>query len=197
VGTRHTGKVVRLQPFGAFVELEAGIDGMIHVADLSDKRIEHPEAVVKVGDSIEVVIASNDTAHHKIALHPAPTGDAANEAPQRVALHKAVKVAVVAAETGGLQVRILGTTGRHARGFIPASATGTPRGTELRKLFPVGKELEAKIIELDPKRNEVKLSIRALTADSERNAYQQYRQELSKGAKFTFADLIAKKLPQR
>src|SRR5207237_345295 len=59
-GTKHMGKVARLQPFGAFIELEPGIDGLIHTADLSVKRIEHPEEVVKVGAEIEVVVANVD-----------------------------------------------------------------------------------------------------------------------------------------
>ncbi len=192
--SRHKGKVARLQPFGAFIELEPGIDGLIHTADLSVKRIEHPEEVVKVGDEIDVVVANVDPKAHRIALHPAPTGEAANETPQRIQVHKTVKVVVVSVENSGLQVRVLGATGRNARGFISASSTGTPRGTELRKLFPVGKELEAKIIEHDPRRGELKLSIRALNEENERNAYQQYRAQVKREAKFgTFADLLAKR----
>jgi small subunit ribosomal protein S1 len=193
-GTKHTAKVVRLQPFGAFVELEPGIDGLIHSADLSIKRIEHPEEVVKVGDELEVVVSSVDSRQHRIALHPAPTGEAAAEEPQRIQLGKMVKVVVVLAETGGLTVRVRGATGRNARGFITASATGTARGTELRKLFPVGKELEAKIVEMDPRRGEIKLSIKALAEETERNAYQQYRAQVKREAKFgTLADLLQKR----
>ncbi len=193
-GTRHTGKVVRLQPFGAFVELEPGIDGLIHSIDLSIKRIEHAEEVVKLGDELELVVASVDSSQHRIALHPAPTGDAANEEVQRVQLGKMLKVVVVLAETGGLTVRVRGATGRHARGFITASATGTARGTELRKLFPVGKELEAKVVEMDPRRGEIKLSIKALAEETERNAYQQYRAQVKREAKFgTLADLLQKR----
>jgi small subunit ribosomal protein S1 len=192
-GTRHQGKVVRLQPFGAFVELEPGVDGLIHTSDLSIKRIESPEEVVKVGDSIDIVVSNVDSASHKIALHPAPQGDAANEAPQRVAPHKAVKARVVNIESGGLVVRILGVTGRNARGYITAAGTGTPRGTELRKAFGVGQEIEAKVIEMDPRRGEVKLSIKALSEEQERSAYQQYRQQLKAEARFTFGDLLAKK----
>jgi small subunit ribosomal protein S1 len=191
--TRHTGKVVRLQPFGAFVELEPGIDGLIHTSDLSIKRIETPEEVVKVGDSIEVVVSHVDPSNHKIALHPAPQGAAAEEAPQRVVLHKPVKAKIVNIESGGLVVRILGVTGRNARGYIPAGGTGTPRGTELRKAFNIGQDVEAKVLELDPRRGEVKLSIKALSEEQERSAYQQYRQQLKAEAKFTFADLLAKK----
>lgn len=193
-GTKHQGKIVRLQPFGAFVELEPGIDGLIHAADLSMKRIEHPEEVVKVGQELEVVVASVDSRQHRIALHPAPTGEAANEAPQKVQVGKSVKVVVVAIESNGLLVRILGATGRHARGFVSAAATGTPRGTELRKLFPVGKELDVKIVEMDPRRGELKLSIKALNEETERNAYQQYRAQVKREAKFgTLADLLAKR----
>jgi small subunit ribosomal protein S1 len=194
-GTKHTGKVARLQPFGAFIELEPGIDGLIHLADLSIKRIESPEEVVKVGDPIDVVVSHVDPSNHKIALHPAPTGDAANETPQRVVPHKSVKAKVVHIESGGLVVRILGVTGRNSRGYITAAGTGTPRGTELRKAFNIGQEVEAKVIEMDPRRGEIKLSIKALSEDQERSAYQQYRQQLKAEARFTFADLLAKKNP--
>ncbi len=198
VGTRHTGKVVRLQPFGAFVELENAVDGLIHTVDLSIKRIEDPSEVVKVGDAIEVVVASLDPGAHKIGLHPAPKGAAADEPHQRVQLNKPVKCAVVGVEAGGLVVRILGATGRHARGFITAAGTGTPRGTELRKPFPVGTQLEAKVIEMDPKRGEIKLSIKALHEETERSAYQQYRAQVTREAKFgTFADLLKKHVPQK
>jgi small subunit ribosomal protein S1 len=192
-GTRHTGKIVRLKDFGAFVELEPGVDGLIHTQDLSIKRIEDPSEVVKVGDSLEVVVSHVDGSQHKIALHPAPHGDAAGEAPQRVIPHKPVKAKVANIESGGLVVRILGVTGRNARGYVTAAATGTPRGTELRKAFSVGQEIEAKVIEVDPRRGEVKLSIKALSEDQERNAYQQYRQQLKAEARFTFGDLLAKK----
>ena len=196
-GTRHTGKVVRIQPFGAFVELEAGVDGLIHLADLSLNRIESPSEVVKVGDSIEVVVSHVEPGSHRIALHPALQGDAANEAPQRIAPHKPVKAKVVTIETGGLVVRILGVTGRSARGYVTAAGTGTPRGTELRKIFKAGQEIEGKVIEIDPRRGEVKLSIKALGEDQERNAYQQYRAQLKAEAKFTFGDLLNKTTPKR
>jgi small subunit ribosomal protein S1 len=91
-------------------------------------------------------------------------------------------------------VRVLGATGRNARGFITSAATGTPRGTELRKPFPVGTQLEAKVLEIDPRRGELKLSIKALHEETERTAYQQYRQQVTREAKFgTFGDLLAKK----
>jgi small subunit ribosomal protein S1 len=62
-------------------------------------------------------------------------------------------------------------------------------------VFPIGKELEAKVIDLDPKRGEVKLSIKAMNEDTERNAYKAYQQQVKREAKFgTFGDLLSKKI---
>jgi small subunit ribosomal protein S1 len=194
IGTRHKGKVARLQPFGAFIELEAGIDGLIHTADLSLKPIDHPNEILKVDGEIDVVVAALDAGGRKIGLHPALPASEEEEPRQRVQPHKSVKVAVVQAIEGGLVVRVLGITGRNARGFIPAGQTGTARGTDLRKEFPVGTRLETKVLEVDPRRGEAKLSIRALKEDVEKHAYQQYRAGVARDAKFgTFADLLKKR----
>ncbi|HEX4449005.1 MAG TPA: hypothetical protein VH044_19830, partial [Polyangiaceae bacterium] len=56
-----------------------------------------------------------------------------------------------------------------------------------------GQMVDAKVIEMDPRRGEVKLSIKALSEDQERSAYQNYRQQLKAEARFTFGDLLAKK----
>ena len=205
VGTKHSGKVVRIQPFGAFVELESGIDGLIHAADMvrpekgmsGMKRVEDPNEVVKVGDEAEVVVAHLDLSSHKIGLHFALGGALADEEPQKVVVYKMVKAVVVGVEAGGLFMRLRGVTGRNARAYITAAATGTARGTELRKPFPVGKEVEAKVLEIDPKAGEAKLSIKALAEESERSAYNAYRAQVKTAAKFTFGDLLAKKGPQQ
>ena len=193
VGSRHKGKVARLQPFGAFIELEQGIDGLIHTGDLSIKPIEHPQEVVKIGDEIDVIVATCDPGAHKIGLHPAPPPGEEAEPRQKVMPHKIVKVAVASVTEGGLVVRVLGTTGRASRGFIPAGHTGTPRGSDLRKDFPIGTQFDAKVLEIDPRRGEAKLSIRAVKEDAEKHAYQQYRAGVARDAKFgTFADLMKK-----
>ncbi len=194
VGTRHTGKVVRLQPFGAFIELEPGIDGLCYTQDLSLKPVAHPKDLLKVDDNFDAVVANCDGTTRRISLHPAPPEDEANEPKPRVGPHRVVKVAVVQPTEPGLIVRIVGLTGRAARGFIPAGHTGTQRGTDLRKFFPIGTKLEAKVIEVDPRRGETKLSIRAMREDAEKAAYSEYREQVTREAKFgTFADLLAKK----
>jgi small subunit ribosomal protein S1 len=76
VGSRHTGKVRNLTNFGAFVELEEGIDGLIHISDLSwTKKIRHPGEVVKKGDEIQVVVLNVDKDNRRISLGYKQTQD--------------------------------------------------------------------------------------------------------------------------
>ncbi len=76
VGSRHKGKVRNLTNFGAFVELEDGIDGLIHISDLSwTKKIRHPGEVVKKGDDIDVVVLNVDRDNRRISLGYKQTQD--------------------------------------------------------------------------------------------------------------------------
>ncbi len=195
IGTIHRAKIARLTEFGAFIELEPGIDGLCHVADLSFEPVEHPNKVVREGDEIEVIVASVDRENHKVSLHPAPPENERGLPRPRIALNQMIKVQVKQIKEAGLGVRIIGCTGRASRAFIPAGQTGTVRGTELRKVFPIGTMLDAKVIEHDPRRGETRLSIRALKDDEEKNAYRDYRKKVAREATFgTFGDLLKKSL---
>ncbi|HEX6275755.1 MAG TPA: S1 RNA-binding domain-containing protein [Polyangiaceae bacterium] len=194
-GTRHKGKVVKLERFGAFIELESGIDGLIHVTDLSFERIDHPKDVLTEGQEIEVVVNYFDSRSKKIGLHLAPPPEQANEPHQRVQKNALVKAAVVKGEAAGLIVRILGATGRASRGFVPAGQTGTPRGTDLRKAFKVGTVIDTKVVDVDPRSGEPKLSIRGFKEDEERRAHREYRDKLkAEGGFGTLGDLLKQKL---
>ncbi len=194
-GSKHTGKVARLEDFGAFISLEQGIDGLIHVADLAFERIEHPSKVLTVGQDVDVVVHNFDNKYKRIALHLAPTGDRANEEYQKVTRGASIQVEVVKAESAGIVVRVLGATGRAARGFVPAGQTGTQRGTDLRKHFKAGSVLKVKVLDVDPRRGEPKLSVRALAEDEERSAHREYRKALQKEGGFgTLGDLLKQRL---
>ena len=194
-GSRHTGKVTRLEKFGVFVELEGGIEGLLHVADLSFDRVEHPNTLLKEGQDLDVVIAAVDMRTKKVSLHPAPTGERADEPFQRIERNALIKVEVVKADAPGLIVRVLGITGRQARGFIPAGQTGTQRGTDLRKHFKAGKVLDTKVLDVDPRTGEPKLSIRGYAEEEERRAHKEYRQKLkAEGGFGTLGDLLKQRL---
>jgi small subunit ribosomal protein S1 len=75
-GARARGTVVRLEPFGAFVEIAPGVEGLVHVGELApNKRIKHPRDVVKIGQAIEVTVLTVDGARRRIALAPAGERD--------------------------------------------------------------------------------------------------------------------------
>lgn len=193
--------ISRVEPFGVFVKLDDEIDGLIHFSDLTAaprfgyKKVEHPKELVSVGDKIEVVIHHFDLKTRKLSLHVAPPENKRDEAPQKIARNASVQAEVVRAEAAGLIVRILGVTGRASRGFIPAGQTGTQRGTDLRKRFKEGTLLSVKVIDVDPRRLEPKLSIKQHAEDEERRAHREYRKQVAKESGFgTLGDLLGAKL---
>src|SRR5205823_8154802 len=83
-GELKTGKVTKLTNFGVFVELEEGLEGLLHISELADHKVESPEDVVKVGDSIEVRVLRVDAAERKIGLsrkrlHEGPSEEGGTE----------------------------------------------------------------------------------------------------------------------
>jgi small subunit ribosomal protein S1 len=191
--------VSRLEPFGAFVKLDDDIDGLIHLSDLMAapqygyKKIEHPREVIAEGAEIDVVISHFDAKNRKVTLQVALPEDKRAEEPQKIAKNNVVLAEVVRGEAAGIIVRILGVTGRAARGFIPAGQTGTARGTDLRKKFKEGTPLTLKVIDVDPRRGEPKLSIKQAAEDEERRAHREYRKQVAKDSGFgTLGDLLAK-----
>jgi len=76
IGSRHEGKVRNLTNFGAFIELEEGIDGLVHISDLSwTKKIRHPSEVLKKGAAVDVVVLNVDREHRRISLGYKQTSD--------------------------------------------------------------------------------------------------------------------------
>jgi small subunit ribosomal protein S1 len=84
-GETKKGKVTKLTNFGVFVELEPGLEGLLHISELADHKVESPEDVVKVGDEIEVKILRVDGAERKLALSRKRVGqDEVQETPAEV-----------------------------------------------------------------------------------------------------------------
>ncbi len=199
-GDRLQGKVVRLQPFGAFVELRPGVDGLIHISALSDRRIAHPKDVVKVGQEVPVLIEKVDPAEKKIGLRlvreeteaPAPQ-EPKQAAPKREVPPPPRPGQVVNGKIDRIEPYGVFLVFPGGQGLIPASETGTERGTDLKRHFQLGQELKAAVVEIDPSRR-IKLSVTAAEKADEHAAMEAWRQSQPKGGGGkglgTFADLL-------
>lgn len=194
IGQIVQGEITRVEDFGAFVKIADGVEGLLHVADLGVVRVEDARKVLQAGESIRVLVHHFDERQRRIGLHPAPAEGAPEEAKQKVVKNGKLEVEVAKIESFGLHVRVLGATGRQARGFIPAGQTGTARGTELRTHFSVGQKLAALVLDLDPKSREPKLSLSKLAQDEERRAHKEYRDKVKAESSFgTLGDLLKRR----
>ena len=215
-GQKLAGKVVRLQPFGAFVELRPGVDGLIHISALSNRRIAHPRDVVRVGQEVQVSVEKVDPAEKRIGLRlltpegedaagspvtvevkraaPAEGGPKAEAAPKaepapRPRVGQVVVGKVDRIEPYGVFVAFPG-----GKGLIPASETGTERGTDLKRHFQLGNEVKVEVLEIDAS-GKIRLSVTAAQRSEERaemDAYRKTQQPKGGGGKGfgTFADLL-------
>jgi small subunit ribosomal protein S1 len=156
VGSRVSGKVRNLTDFGAFVEIEEGIDGLVHVSDMSwTKRVKHPSEVLKKGDDVEAIITSIDQENRRISLsikefqpnewqtfrEKHQVGDVVNGVVTRVA-------------DFGVFVQIEGLV----EGLMHVSETPVPRGGKLSDHYREGEPVRARILRIEDPEMKVGLS---------------------------------------
>jgi len=167
-GQRLKGKVVRLQPFGAFVELRPGVDGLIHISALSERRIAHPRDVVQVGQEVNVQVEKVDPNEKRIGLRLISEEEASRPPEERPAAAAKKDEAPAAPRPKAGQV-VVGKVDRiepygvflafpGGKGLIPASETGTDRGSDLKRHFTLGQEVKASVLEIDGS-GKIRLSI--------------------------------------
>ncbi len=172
IGSNHTGIVRNITNFGVFVELEEGVDGLVHISDLSwTKKVRHPGEVVKKGDSIEVVILSVDVDQRRISLG-----------------HKQIKenpwevfatTYNVGSETEGKIVRIIEKgviveLPLGVDGFIPASQLSMTPVKNLTDSFHVDDTLPLKVIDFDKDSKKIVLSVVEYLRGKEQKLVDEY-----------------------
>ncbi|HPK59783.1 MAG TPA: 30S ribosomal protein S1, partial [Candidatus Cloacimonas sp.] len=162
IGTVLNRKIKSLTAFGAFVEIEEGIDGLIHISDMSwTKRIYHPREVYKRNQEVEAVVLSIDRAQHRIALGVKQmVPDPWETLDQILPVNTEVKGKVSKLIPKGLLVDIpIGND--VVEGFIPISHLAIPKLEHSEDAFYVGEELPLKVIELDMENRRLILSVKA------------------------------------
>jgi len=164
-GMRVNGKVRNLTNFGAFVELEEGIDGLVHVSDMSwTKRVAHPSEVLKKGDSVEVVILSIDKEHRRISLGLKQV----SEDPWPRLAEKFPSGMEVTGTINRLFDRgAIVDLGAGIEGFIPLSQLGIDDLKRPNDAFEVGETLTMKVTRVDVPNHRLILSVKAWLSDQD------------------------------
>ena len=175
IGSVITRPIKSLTPFGAFVEIEDGIDGLIHISDISwTKRIYHPREVFRKGQEVEAVVLSIDRALHRIALgvkqlHPDPWEKLAEAIP----VNTEVKGKISKLIPKGVLVDIkVGED--EVEGFVPLSHLAIPKLENTEDAFYVGEELPLKVIELDMENRRLVLSVNAFFFSRDPRLQEEY-----------------------
>jgi small subunit ribosomal protein S1 len=199
------GVVTSVQDFGAFVDV-GGLEGLVHVSELSWDRVSRPQDLLRPGDPVQVQVLRIDEDPKKgerIALsvkalspRPEPAGAPARPAPPPPPkVGDVVEVSVDRIETFGLFVRFAG-----GRGLVPAAETGTPRGSDLRRAFKVGDAFAALVSAID-ERGRIRLSRTGAEDAAERREAAEYLRGDSAargGQGFgTLGDLLRQKLERK
>ena len=175
VDGRVKGTIVRLAPFGAFVSLEPGIDGLAHISNLgAGRRINHPKEVVEVGQAVEVYILSVDAENRKLSLSMQPKVE-----PKKIILPEVgelIEGTVDKVMPYGIFLRM----SNGINGLIPNVEMGTPAGADHKHMFPPGTEMQVIVLEVEPGSNKVRLSRKAVMEKAAQAEYDQYRTSVSK-----------------
>ena len=190
IGQPMSGTVARLQDFGAFVTLTPGVDGLLHVSAITaERRIEHPSEVLSEGDKVDVVIEKIDRAKRKVGLVTPEVAEARKPVDIPFKVGDIRKGPVTRVETYGVFIEVADGV----VGLCPNGQMATDRGTDHRRAFPVGTELEVKVMEIDKSRGRVRLSRKALEHLEEHTAFRDYKKQQNEsgaGGMGTFGDLF-------
>ena len=177
VGKKYHGTVKSLTSYGAFVDI-GGIDGMVHVSELSWNRIHQPSEVVSVGDEIDVYVISFDREKHKISLgYKDPDANPWSVFTSRYSVGDVASVTIVKLmDFGAFATVVPGVDG-----LIHISQIANRRIDKPGDVLTVGDVVEAKITAIDEEKHKVSLSIRALSAPAPAAPVENAAQEEDDG----------------
>ncbi len=191
-GSHVKGKVKSITDFGIFVEIESGIDGLVHISDLSwTKKVKHPSELYRKGDEVEAVVLGIDVENERVSLGIKQLSDDPwNTISQRYPINTKVTGRITSIADFGVFVEIEDGI----EGLIHVSQLSSERVDKPSSLFKVGDQVEALVVQLDPKERRIGLSIRALKQHEEREEMQAYMRREDRGARFSFEDILNEEL---
>jgi small subunit ribosomal protein S1 len=168
-GAVITGRVVSVREFGAFVELGGGIQGLLHVSEMAWVRIVDPSQVVKPGDEITVKVLRVDAEKISLGLKQL-LGDPWSKAGETYKAGQLLSGRVTRVATFGVFVELE----PGVEGLIPASETGIGRDGDLKKAFPIGKDLQFVVSDVDAGARRIRLSLTEVQKMREADEVREY-----------------------
>ncbi|MBU2636161.1 MAG: 30S ribosomal protein S1 [Bacteroidetes bacterium] len=172
IGSRHKGVVRNLTNFGVFIELEQGVDGLVHISDLSwTKKIRHPGEVVRKNQSIDVVILGVDVEQRRISLGHKQVND--NPWDTFESTYKA-GIEVQGELTRIIEKGVIVELPLGVEGFVPASQLSTTPLKNVADVFQVGDKLDLKVIEFDKMSKKIVLSVIEYLKGKEQKLIDEY-----------------------
>lgn len=192
VGTRIHGKIKSITDFGVFVEIEEGIDGLVHISDLHwTKKVKHPSELYKKGDEVDAVVLGVDVDNERVSLGiKQVVSDPWLTLTQRHPVGSRIKGKITSVTDFGVFVEIE----EGIEGLVHISQLSTERVEKPSTLFQVGKEVEAEVIHIDPREHKMGLSIKALRKSEERAEMEAYLKREREEARFSFEDILREEL---
>ncbi len=159
-GTQLAGVVRNLTSFGAFVEIESGIDGLVHVSDLSwTRRVEHPSEVIQKGDEVQVLVLDVDAEAKRISLGIKQLiEDPWPKISERFSAGVEPEGSVARVQEKGVVVDL----GDDIEGFVPTSHSGVEEEEKLPEYYRPGEAVELKVIESDAANRRIVLEVTTL-----------------------------------
>ncbi len=179
-GTVIEGKVRNLTEFGAFVGLEDGIDGLIHISDMSWlKHIKHPSEVVKKGQKVQAVVVKVDKEKQRISLSlKQMTEDPwSKEIPEKYAVGSTVDCRIVKMADFGIFVELA----EGIEGLIHVSESGVEPPVRAEDVMKIGDDVRARVTKIDTADKKIALSIKEYKKDLERAELAEYMENQDKG----------------
>ncbi len=173
VGSKIQGKIKSLTDFGAFVGLEEGIDGLIHVSDMSwTKRLTHPSELFKKGQQVEAVVLKIDREKERLSLgYKQLTPDPWEKGiPEKYRVGSDVQARVVKITDFGIFVEMEDGV----EGLIHISEAGLEAGTKIEKGIKLDDQLMARVIKMDPVERKIALSIKEYKRHAEQKDVEEF-----------------------
>ena len=190
------GKVSRLTDFGAFVEVASGVDGLVHISEISYERLPHPSKLLKEGEMVDVLVMGIDREARRISLSIKEAtlkkrmeAEGMGSDKVRLEVGQVLKGIVEDSKPYGLFIR-LSQFGPKVRGLLPMEELRDSGKGDVKKKFPRGQEIQVEIIAID-EQGRIRLSQRVMEEREDREDYKKFLEKEEKGGKLgTLGDIL-------